>query len=113
MLTRFVDDLTVSPDGRSLVAGHSGFPGIGNRTDVYDIALGARRWRHVVDGDVQSVHLIGNTVWSGFHDGGNGDVSTITGVAVGIYGAVRTQFSADPTRPRYASTARSASTLVS
>ena len=74
-VTGFVDDLTVSPDGRSLVAGHSGFPGIGNRTAVYDTASGAGRWRHVVDGDVQSVHLIGNTVWSGFHDGGNGDGS--------------------------------------
>jgi len=74
-VTGFVDDLAMSPDGRSLIAGHSGFPGFGNRTAVYDTATGARRWRHVVDGDVQSVHLIGNTVWSGFHDGGNGDGS--------------------------------------
>ena len=71
----FVDDLEVTPDGRSLIAAHSGFPGIGNRTVVYDATTGARRWRHVVDGDVQSVHLIGTTVWSGFHDGANDDGS--------------------------------------
>jgi hypothetical protein len=74
-VTGFVDDLVVTPDGRSLVAAHSGFPGIGNRTAVYDTSTGARRWRHVVDGDVQSVHLIGSTVWSGFHDGANADGS--------------------------------------
>jgi len=74
-VTGFVDDLEVTRDGRSLVAAHSGLPGIGNRTAVYDTATGARRWRHVVDGDVQSVHLIGNTVWSGFHDGANDDGS--------------------------------------
>lgn len=72
-VTGFVDDLEVSPDGRSLIAAHSGTPGIGNRTAVYDTATGQRRWRHVVDGDVQSVHLIGSTVWSGFHDGANDD----------------------------------------
>jgi hypothetical protein len=74
-VTGFVDDLEVSPDGRSLIAAHSGIPGIGNRTAVYDTATGERRWRHVVDGDVQSVHLIGGTVWSGFHDGANDDGS--------------------------------------
>lgn len=74
-VTGFVDDLEVSPDGRHLIAAHSGVPGIGNRTAVYDTATGAREWRDVVDGDVQSVHLIGDTVWSGFHDGANGDGS--------------------------------------
>jgi hypothetical protein len=50
-------------------------PGVGNRTAVYDTGTGARQWRQVVDGDVQSVHLIGDTVWSGFHDGAHGDGS--------------------------------------
>jgi len=42
---------------------------------VDDTSTGARRWRHIVDGDVKSVHLIGSTVWSGFHDGANDDGS--------------------------------------
>ncbi len=72
-VTGYVDDLKVSPDGTRLIGGHSGIPGIGNRTAVYDTSTGSRVWRQVVDGDVQGVHLIGDTVWSGFHDGARGD----------------------------------------
>jgi hypothetical protein len=74
-VTGFVDDLEVTPDGRHLIAGHSGVPGVGNRTAVYDITTGRREWRDIVDGDVQAVRLIGTTVWSGFHDGADGDGS--------------------------------------
>jgi PKD repeat protein len=72
----FTDELEVSPDGTRLVAGHSGIPGVGNRTQVYDTTSGARTWRQSVDGDVQGVHLVGDTVYSGFHDGVDGDGST-------------------------------------
>ncbi len=72
-VTGYVDDLEVSPDSRYLLAAHSGVPGIGNRTAVYDTVTGNRSWRHVVDGDSQSVHLIGGMVYAGFHDGAKGD----------------------------------------
>ena len=72
-VTGFVDDLEVTPDGRRLLAAHSGVPGVGNRTAVYDTASGNRQWRQVVDGDVQGVHLIGDMVYAGFHDGAKGD----------------------------------------
>ncbi len=72
----YIDDLELTPDGSSLLAAHSGVPGIGNRTSVYDTATGARRWTERVEGDVQGVHAVGEQVFSGFHDGSNGDSAT-------------------------------------
>ena len=72
----FTDELEVSPDGSRLVAGHSGIPGVGNRTQVYNTTTGARTWRQSVDGDVQGVHVVGDTVYSGFHDGIDGEGSS-------------------------------------
>ncbi len=72
-VTGYVDDLEVTPDGQRLLAAHSGVPGVGNRTAVYDTATGNRQWRQVVDGDVQGLHLIGDMVYAGFHDGAKGD----------------------------------------
>ena len=75
-VTGYIDNLEVTPDGASLIAGHSGVPGIGNRTAVYSTATGSRRWRQVVDGDVQGIRLVGDSVFAGFHDGANGDGAT-------------------------------------
>jgi hypothetical protein len=72
----YVDDLEVTADGRSLLAAHSGVPGVGNRTSVFDTATGTRTWRQSVDGDVQGVDLVGDHVFSGFHDGSKGDGAT-------------------------------------
>ncbi|HTO01295.1 MAG TPA: PKD domain-containing protein [Microthrixaceae bacterium] len=75
-VTGFIDELEVTEDATYLIAGHSGVPGVGNRTAVYDTATGARRWRQYLDGDSQGVHAIGDTVFSGFHDGVAGDAAT-------------------------------------
>jgi hypothetical protein len=72
-VTGYVDDLELTPDGLNLIAGHSGIPGVGNRTAVFSTANGSRRWRQLVDGDVQGAHLIGDQVFAGFHDGAKGD----------------------------------------
>lgn len=72
-VTGYVDDLEVTPDGQYLMAGHSGVPGVGNRSAVYSTATGSRRWRQTVDGDVQGVALVDGRVFAGFHDGANGD----------------------------------------
>lgn len=75
-VTGYVDDFELTPDGAYLIAGHSGTPGVGNRTAVFSTANGSRRWRQLVEGDVQGVHLIGDKVFAGFHDGANGDGAT-------------------------------------
>ncbi len=74
-VTGYIDNLEVTPDGTSLIAGHSGVPGVGNRTAVYSTSTGSRRWEQVVDGDVQGIRLVGSSVFAGFHDG-DGDGAT-------------------------------------
>ena len=75
-ITGYVDDLQVTPDGWSLIATHSGVPGIGNRTTMFDTTSGSRVRRQVVVGDVQGAQLVGNQVFSGFHDGSKGEGSS-------------------------------------
>jgi len=67
-VTGTVRTVAASPDASTVYIG-------GPYSAVDDTSTGARRWRHIVDGDVKSVHLIGSTVWSGFHDGANDDGS--------------------------------------
>ena len=68
------------PDGRHLVAAHSGVPGVGNRTSPSTTppparAAGAR----LVDGDVQGVHLIGGHRRSpASTTGSNGDGASVS-----------------------------------
>ncbi len=63
-------DLDVSADGTALIAAHGTS---GNRSAVYDTTSGSRLWSQTVEGDVQGTGLVGDQVFSGFHDGSKGD----------------------------------------
>jgi hypothetical protein len=56
-------DLALSPDGTRLAVGTTG-----NQGAWYNTATGARLWRQRCDGDAQAVWIIGDSMFTGFHD---------------------------------------------
>ena len=56
-------DLALSPDGTRLAVGTTG-----NQGAWYNAATGARLWRQRCDGDAQAVWIIGDSMFTGFHD---------------------------------------------
>ena len=63
-------DLDLSDDGTRLAVGTTG-----NQGAWYNPATGARLWRQRCDGDIQAVFIIEDSMFSGFHDGCEGDTS--------------------------------------
>lgn len=63
-------DLAASPDGRSLAVGVAG---TANEGAWYDAVSGGRRFGQRCDGDGQAVTVIGDSMFSGFHEGCEGD----------------------------------------
>lgn len=66
-----LDAQLFSNDSRLAVA----VGGAGNQGAVYDPATGNRLWRQVCDGDGQAVAFDGGAVYTGFHEGCNGDTT--------------------------------------
>ncbi len=66
-------DLEVSSDSSRLAVGVGG---VGNRSAWYSTSNGTRYWQQRCDGDAQAVHVIGTQLFSGFHEGCNGDKVT-------------------------------------
>jgi hypothetical protein len=56
-------DLELSPDGTRLAVGTTG-----NQGAWYNTTTGARLWRQRCDGDAQAVWIIGDSMFTGFHD---------------------------------------------
>ena len=63
---------SVAPDGASLVTSMTGAGNSGNR---YDLTTGRRLWYQKCDGDGQAIDQYGGTVYTGFHEGCNGDLT--------------------------------------
>lgn len=72
--------LTLSDDGTRLGAGLGGQPTAGhtgvNQSAWFDTSSGAKLWRQVCDGDAQAVQLVDGSLFTGFHEGCNGDGTT-------------------------------------
>jgi hypothetical protein len=64
--------LSLRPDGTRLGVGVAG---LGNQGAYFDTASGARLWRQRCDGDAQAVWLIGDSMFTGFHEACEGDHS--------------------------------------
>jgi hypothetical protein len=65
-------DLTLSEDGTRLGVAQTG---AGNQGSWHDTSTGAQLWRQRCDGDAQAVEVIGGTLFTGFHEACDGDLS--------------------------------------
>lgn len=66
-------DLRVTGDGSRLGAAVAG---AGNQGAWYDTSTGTRYWRQRCDGDAQAVHVVADSMFTGFHEGCDGDTTT-------------------------------------
>jgi hypothetical protein len=64
--------LSVRPDGTRLGAAVGG---VGNQGAYFNTSTGARLWRQRCDGDGQAVWLIEDSMFSGFHEGCEGNTT--------------------------------------
>jgi hypothetical protein len=65
-------DLRLTADGSRLAAA---IGGAGNQGAWYDTATGTRYWRQRCDGDAQAVHVISESMFTGFHEACEGDTA--------------------------------------
>jgi len=73
------------PAGGTRLAVSTG--GTGNQGALFSLASGSKQWRQHCDGDGQAVKVIGTEMYSGFHEGCEGDLSiraTANSVATGV-----------------------------
>jgi PKD repeat protein len=79
--------LDITPDGTRLFgAGGAG----SNAAAAWNTSNGVRLWRQVTDGDIQAVAYYDGTVYFGFHDGYQGDVTLKLLAADAVTGQLQT-----------------------
>ncbi|MFM7068106.1 MAG: hypothetical protein ACKOYM_01475 [Actinomycetes bacterium] len=66
------DDIDVPPGGTRLAVGTAGY---GNQAAWFSLSSGSKLWRQRCDGDVQAVKVFGDLLYSGFHEGCEGDTT--------------------------------------
>jgi len=65
-------DLELNADGSRLAVAQGGS---GNQGSWYNPETGARLWRQRCDGDAQAIHVVDGSMFTGFHEGCDGDLS--------------------------------------